>query len=218
MKHYLTFESLARQNTGMSILDSGGKTGRQWQRPLPKEKLEIEVTEKSIYGTISLCSFLNSRLSIDRKLSKWIQNLDGLDLSDEKLIANITEKINTPFKSRGYTYNFDTDLSQNFIYMIFSWKDDYMYDNNAIVCIRTHNGADARGGFSTIILARLKESISSLFENNITWFVEASNTSYSTSELNDSIIKVYGKRKNYIIAKLIIGGKEKKTLIYPNDI
>ena len=51
----------------------------------------------------------------------------------------------------GYTYNNENDLSQDFVW------DSLLVDGEQYVFIQTHNGCDARGGFSTPVVAAVND-------------------------------------------------------------
>lgn len=51
-------------------------------------------------------------------------------------------------KDGGYTYNSENDFDQDFVYQIIELTDNSGYSEDVII-IRSHNGCDARGGFSS---------------------------------------------------------------------
>lgn len=59
----------------------------------------------------------------------------------------------------GYTYNHDNDFSQDFVYQLIapeSGSRNDLYDTELCI-IQTHNGCDARGGFSSPRVATVKD-------------------------------------------------------------
>lgn len=167
-KFIYTFKELSRQNTGCHPMDSGGATGRHWQRKLPPEGAYIESAkmfkykdgreEPEVYAYIPQHVFLESLIDVDKKLTRAIQSRDrkeGLGIFDVEDFMK--SHANFKFANVGYTYNYENDLSQNFQYVVLSEREDWYYDDSAIVVIQSHNGADARGGFSTYIVGRFKD-------------------------------------------------------------
>lgn len=158
------------ENTGRHFLDSGGAYGRHWERNqthtiedfikspkivmTPKmygERLELDVT-KSLFH--HLCDNLEYDEYLDRlwitfdslhKDTYW----DGQDGTMNMFYQLIRRKRGRNRKWNywqfegehysGYTYNDENILSQDFVYYVMG---EYVF-------IQSHNGCDARGGFST---------------------------------------------------------------------
>lgn len=176
-----TFAKLTRQPTGMHMLDSGGDNGRQWQRKLPSDSITLD--EAKMYGdraeimaSIPLHTFLDNILTIDVKLTKLLRKLES---EDEKVytIFGASEAMQLELdmvqESLDYTYNWSTDLSQDFQFAILrpkTGRQDY-YNEGTIVLIQTHNGCDARGGFSDTVVCRTNQhnEITDLFRTEIGW-------------------------------------------------
>lgn len=144
MENPITFKQLVRQPTGRSLLDSGDYYGRHWQSPLSQDGLTISKYERDngtidISASIALHSFLDAILEIDQDLTEKVMPLDKTEM-----VAFIEKEHDTNLRMSGYTYN-DADycdLDQNFVYFIFE---------DETVIISTHNGCDARGGFSDYV-------------------------------------------------------------------
>ena len=162
-----TFAKLARQNTGSHMCDSGGENGRQWQRPLAKkdqwlgfyERIDRETGECTyeISATINTVAFLDAHLEIDQDLTKLFKKMDY----DVEAFAKL---MNRKEQDRQNTYNGESDLNQVFQYTVLSNKIEWYYDENALVLLETHNGADVRGGYSDYVVCRAVNELTNLFD------------------------------------------------------
>lgn len=152
------------ENTGKHFLDSGGDTGRMWQRNQGKN---FE-SEPEVYGeysdnildyvTISTYHYLSEVLVLDafaikvnnmlkRKRSKgidahWIRECD-------EILENWNEQISWS-GDQFNTYNYNTNLSQVLQGHVF------VYDNDPYVLLQIHGGADVRGGYTDTQCFKLK--------------------------------------------------------------
>ena len=148
------------ENTGINMLDSGGKDGRRWQinqkRTLKDFQNDKHISYEDDYPTKSLfhhltesCEYLPTE---NKKLIDWI-NEDKYHYIDnpngrENSWNDVEDFMQTFIYPNSminciYTYNEETVLSQN---IQFLYADD-IYDND-IIALSIHNGADARGGFT----------------------------------------------------------------------
>jgi hypothetical protein len=111
------------ESTGTHFLDSGGATGRHWQRNQIKTIQDFKNQELVIYDptfdeiTLNIFPFLNEHLEYEEEQ---------------------TENIGV-FNS----YNCDSCLSQ---VIQFVYAGDFYEDN--IIALSIHNGADVRGGYT----------------------------------------------------------------------
>ena len=154
------------ENTGTHFLDSGGAGGRMWQqnaRRPPKDR-PAEWCVWEVYGGRLSCDYVKNTLDVlcdwltdgpaaTRARRSWGQFMrqesireDDKDYSTrswEELLEAWCKLTDVVPGNQAYTYNEDNCLSQDFVYVTATDKfgDD-------IVILRTHNGADARGGFS----------------------------------------------------------------------
>lgn len=148
------------ENTGIHMLDSGGKDGRAWQRNQKRSlkdfqndkyiSYEDDYPEKSLYHHLTeSCEYLPD---VNKRLTDWINedkyhymdNSEGRDNSWHD-VEDFMQKFIYPESKINciYTYNEETVLSQD---IQFLYADDF-YDNN-IIALSIHNGADARGGLT----------------------------------------------------------------------
>lgn len=76
----------------------------------------------------------------------FLASLDTLTVYEEQVLDSITLHnliTSTEMEPQGYTYNEENCLDQDFIFKVFTFNGDQF------VFIQTHNGCDARGGFSS---------------------------------------------------------------------
>jgi len=174
-----TQERILRQlceNTGTDILDSGGSNGRMWQRNAGRDLFaEPDATYDDRWSgdgyldvTISTAHYLDARLDVTRMseaLTRTFRNYVDADWQDGRRYGDLSQRYtnsigtleewidgddridpHSEFSGSGNTYNEENILSQNF-----QWK---MLEHDGIeyVAISTHNGADARGGYSDIVI------------------------------------------------------------------
>lgn len=155
-KDYTETESvlhdLLTENTGAHILDSGGAYGRAWE----KNRKIVDFRSQKIhqhedYITKSLFNFLNEHLTYDSKLDKKFHEFANNKTNKDKPWSECIELFKEKYNEKdgyisgigGYTYNEETALNQDFVYEVLQIDGEYYY------IIQTHNGCDARGGFST---------------------------------------------------------------------
>jgi hypothetical protein len=153
------------ENTGRHILDSGMLYGYNYDRAQGANEQPEGWFD---YGTptINLYHHLvkNVRFNEDvqTEFDAFVAEIDSdNDMSWEDLLHKFTRNKHWEVKSHGYTYNFDNLLSQNFV-----WFDIETDDGDDMVIIRTHNGCDARGGFSSPKWFNFTESYSE--DSNLT--------------------------------------------------
>jgi hypothetical protein len=182
MRKKMTFAELSRQNTGIAMMDSGGATGRHWQRPLPQndpyfelnkfERQNGEVTyEVSTY--IPLHTFLEAHLEIDHAMTAKLRKLEakaGESFSVMSAAEALAENLGWKVAQDGdNSYNYDNDLTQDFQYSVITTQDAglewyYADTENSIILIETHNGADVRGGYSDVVACRSTGTEAGLFD------------------------------------------------------
>ena len=164
------------ENTGTDFLDSGGSNGRMWQRNAGRN---LFAEPDAIYSdrfsgdgyldvTVSTAHFLDARLEVTRMseaLTRTFRNYVDADWQDGRRYGDHSQRYtnsigtleewidsddriddHSEFDGSGNTYNEDTLLSQGF-----QWKM-LEHDDIEYVAISTHNGADARGGYSDIVI------------------------------------------------------------------
>lgn len=141
--------NMLTENTGAHILDSGGIYGRHWQRnrliqdfrDLPHIRYN-----NGEYFIKSLFHVLNDHLEFDPKMQNKLNRFGNREKykkeSWDNVLDDFLESLDAKNIVSGYTYNEETVIDQDFIYYTFDLCDE------SYIIIRTHNGSDARGGFS----------------------------------------------------------------------
>lgn len=165
---------MMRENTGASILDSGGAYGRAWQRNLKADfskrdrcTLQGDVytdakgrTSLSLDVTIDLFSYLANRLDYDRALTRQYRKFaaerkDTGHLEDMgDFPAWIAEKrgVDGEVEYTGNSYNEDNFLSGTVQYTCFE------LDGEHYVLLQIHGGCDVRGGYTAPQVFQLDQS------------------------------------------------------------
>jgi len=153
--------SMLTENTGTHFLDSGGTSGRMWQRNANKclqdfenesaETYQYSADSNEIFRTVSVYHFLTNDLEINDICFEF-NNLNtnpedwegGTDVYGVSLAAwDYLTEFNEVEVSRSWnTYNGDSDLSQILQGANLTINDEHY------VLIQIHGGADARGGYT----------------------------------------------------------------------
>lgn len=167
-------EKYLRENTGRMLADSGDYYGRQYDRPMPSFPIRFTAWKPSDHGldglaecypSMSLAHFLIENCAALPELQKlfdqhtesseeaWSDDIESFFENFSVLDADSGEQTHYAFVGeRGwYTYNFKNDLDQNFQFWLLVPEDeleDYQYSERGILVLRSHNGCDARDGFS----------------------------------------------------------------------
>lgn len=155
----ITWAAVCRENTGTHPMDSGGDNGRHWQRKLPRTAVRLELTKHGVLAYISLSYFLDLHFEIDQELTAWLR---GEDASNYREYADaLADRLDMTVQGSDYTYNHENDLDQNFQWSVVAPAgEDWVYGGDStLFIIETHNGADARGGFSSPVVCRLKSDV-----------------------------------------------------------
>lgn len=139
------------ENTGIHGMDSGGAFGRHWQRNQGMTKADWEALPSGFMmdgecPVIRTYHFLNDRLVITETSEKLNRAYRAIYDADPDVMNTQHVEVLEVMGWEGnswYSYNGDNLLSQDFI-----WTD-FQVGTELFTVISTHNGADARGGFST---------------------------------------------------------------------
>jgi hypothetical protein len=151
-KHSQTEEIIASmmvENTGASILDSGGTYGRHWQE---NQGLDVDywtnsprVTVEDRWGDVTLSTFhhlveqLDYASQMDAMYQAFSKDNQNSHLED---IEEFIESIGAIKRFSDNSYNRESNLSQVIQYTVFSTS------NNLYVALQVHGGADVRGGYT----------------------------------------------------------------------
>jgi hypothetical protein len=171
--------SMLRENTGASVLDSGGAYGRSWQRNLakpfweePATALEVHVYDghASFEVTHNVFHWLAERLTYDRGMTKRLRKLgEREDLYGMRLAERFPEWLAERDHEIGgiygegspvtvNTYNGEDLLSQTLQYVFFRC------DGEDYVALQIHGGADVRGGYTDPVIFMVNDELA-IFDN-----------------------------------------------------
>lgn len=157
-------EAILKENTGMSILDSGGAYGRNYERNqkrnFTKENAcQVDIStwqdnegkdQHELNISFNLYHYLNAYLDYDDMSSKLEDDFNKFaDLSEneDKAWLTIMEEFADKYTNFGTTntYNFDNILSQVIQYTAFSLTND---EYDIYILLQIHGGCDVRGGYT----------------------------------------------------------------------
>jgi hypothetical protein len=149
-----TIYKMLTESTGTHFLDSGGDSGRNWQRNQKKKLSDFKKEDAVTYEgdgayTISLFHYLTRSLELDpiskefnRKFvpaKDWeAEDSYGLSKAGEDYLKEFGFKFERTFNS----YNGDSNLSQ---VIQGSW---YEFGDRHYLLLQIHQGADVRGGYT----------------------------------------------------------------------
>jgi hypothetical protein len=161
---------MLKENTGTHFLDSGGDSGRAWQRnqekDFEKEKEAWWNWPGELSATKSVFHWLSSILEYDEEADEEFQEWAGDDLREdlswhelreawlEEMSARDAKGIygdGDPFTTN--SYNSEEAISQT---ILFGY---YEIGGQAYVLLQIHGGADVRGGYTRPRLFQLIEEI-----------------------------------------------------------
>ena len=147
------------ENTGKHMLDSGGDSGRMWQRNQQKTledfKNEPYCKIDSKYGdsSISLFHYMNQYLDFDEELTKHFEEF-ATQLPDEPWLSVIEEWLDAlGIECEGEFYS---DARWNFNTYNFDlwWVNQTLQgsffgmNGKEFLIVQVHGGADVRGGYT----------------------------------------------------------------------
>jgi hypothetical protein len=158
--------TMMRDNTGASILDSGGAYGRAWQRALKedfgkRERATVEgrvsryngKTELCLDVSIDLFSYLAEKLTYDRAMTRQFEKFSKLPENENDhwlgLMRAFPEWIADKRDARlgehsgvENSYNHDCYLSGTIQFAFFE------LNHEAYCLLQIHGGCDVRGGYT----------------------------------------------------------------------
>lgn len=154
------------ENTGRSLLDSGGAYGRNWERNQGMTVADFEARPKATWVrnewiTLDTWHYLNDRLEytkgaevLTRLMHVWelqdYDNRNSYSLDDQ---AAFLEHLGATVNNGCNTYNFDTLLSQTIQGM------DFELAGTNYVLLQIHGGCDVRGGYTLPVIFELNQWI-----------------------------------------------------------
>jgi hypothetical protein len=147
-------KGMLTENTGTHFLDSGGASGRHWQRNQDRDfgaEPEVTYPYEGLLPRLNVFHWLSERLTFDSVKTAALrafgerESLYGLQLA-EAYVAECHKNAGgvygdgKPFTVN--TYNHECALSQTLQFVFFT------VDDEAFVALQIHNGADVRGGYT----------------------------------------------------------------------
>jgi hypothetical protein len=171
--NFTRFAQACRYNSGKALCDSGGESGRHWQRPaISKDSPGVEVgvdrftnrdgkavTEVSV--VIEAAHFLDANFEIltdlQDRFDAWVE--EQPDHEDWFSLGQrfAEEVLGLYSQARDNVYNGENDLSQVYVWEVFTPEEkhrDWLFADNAVVVIHVHTGCDVRGGYSYPLFCR----------------------------------------------------------------
>lgn len=142
-------QHMLMENTGINICDSGGESNRHWQKNAngeftnkPSAYIEYDTVNLSLYHYL-LDRLEYSPFQMAQFRMMFPGETTGLNKMREFVEAWRCESTGEPIN----TYNFETLLDQNIQFIEYT-IDDGWGGVDTYVILQTHNGADARVGYS----------------------------------------------------------------------
>ncbi len=181
---------MLRENTGASILDSGGAYGRSWQRNLvkpfweePRTTLEFRQYDGKVEigVTHNVFHWLSDKLTYNRSMTKALrklgerEGLSGMRLAERfpEWLAEKGAEVGGIYGEGGpqvvNTYNGEDCLSQTLQYVYFTLCDGQYgrrrsYVEGEHVVLQIHGGADVRGGYTEPVVFDVDDELA-IFDN-----------------------------------------------------
>ena len=151
------------ENTGRHILDSGGDSGRAWQRnqalTLDDFRNEARTTFDVKWGdvTVSLFHHLVDRLKYEERenayFHEWAKDKDDYWL---QLVEDYAEERGWEIVFSENSYNREANLSQVIQYTVY---------DSGLVALQVHGGCDVRGGYTAPRIFSIDEEYSLVMED-----------------------------------------------------
>ena len=185
--------SMLTENTGTHFLDSGGDSGRMWQRNANKclqdfedeqpENYQYDPKYNEIYRTVSVYHYLTNNLEIDNVCFRfneintepkdWDADTNtevsiygvSVDAWNDLIMCHLSKEIKV---TRSWnTYNGDSDLSQILQGANLTINDEHY------VLIQIHGGADARGGYTDAKLFKCGDHMDGMINEYLREFLDS---------------------------------------------
>jgi hypothetical protein len=160
-----------RENTGSHFLDSGGASGRHWQQPAPARARCVSTDLPDLTEVDCLCG---PSINLTAWLAECITEAEDFGASFHEWAAEREgswfELVSAWMEGQGYTqaagdntYNSQNDFSQDFVYEVWQRPEsgsEWLYDDDAIVVMFIHTGADIRGGYGRPLFSHASDNTS----------------------------------------------------------
>ena len=137
------------ENTGRHILDSGGDSGRAWQRNQVKtledfrDEARVHFDARYYDATLSTFHHLTEKLTYSeewtQELNDYMANTDSYWL---EMMESFPQSMGWKLVFTDNSYNHESILSQVIQYCVYYTGEEYL------VALQIHGGADVRGGYT----------------------------------------------------------------------
>lgn len=143
------------ENTGRSILDSGGAYGRNWERNQGREVesflAEPEASQDWDYVSLSVFHWLRNRLEFDPQMDRRLELWTALRSNDDPWLVE-AETFAAAWEGHEHlrvynSYNEENCLSQD-IQWVEIGERGMRGSGDQWVLLQIHGGCDARGGYT----------------------------------------------------------------------
>lgn len=154
------------ENTGRHILDSGGDSGRAWQRNQVKtledfrNEARVHFDARYYDATLSTFHHLTEKLTYSEE---WTQELNDYMANTDSYWLEMMESFP---QSMGWkrvftdnSYNHESILSQVIQYCVYYTGEEYL------VALQIHGGADVRGGYTRPRIFSMDEEYALVMED-----------------------------------------------------
>ena len=139
---------MLREDVAHSPFDSGGIYGYQHDRPIKHATIYPSTyNRRTEWHALNTAHWLTANLTYDAASNRTLAALErGMHEAPwEDVITEWCALTGWIVRGSGNTYNDDTSLDRDFQYWILEREPD---GEDMRVIIRSHNGCDARGGYS----------------------------------------------------------------------
>jgi hypothetical protein len=164
----IVISKMLKENTGAHFLDSGGAYGRHHEKNQTREfdnepSVILRIDQYGIEYTRNIYHFLIETLTYEKELNNSLYAFEK-EINQGKhpeldKYSNWYDITQAWLKHKGYTggirdniYNYENNLSQVFIYELFSTEnlkhDPDIYDCEFTI-LQIHGGCDVRGGYTS---------------------------------------------------------------------
>lgn len=211
--------SMLKENTGVHMCDSGGESGRMWQRNSnkclqdfeeePEELYQYDAKYNEIYRTVSIFHYLTNDLKVDdicfrfNEINTNPKDWDADTNTDVSIYGvsvdawqYLTELNDVKVWRSWNTYNGDSDLSQ------ILQGANLTINDEEYVLIQIHGGADARGGYTDAKLFKCGDYLDGIIHEYLREYSDNYET-LEDLEYIDSIVDYRDESKVYKGEELI---------------
>jgi hypothetical protein len=172
--NFTRFAEACRYNSGKALCDSGDAYGRHWQQPAiepDRPAVALDVSRFAYKGedrtevsaTIETAHFLDANFDVladvQDRFDAWVEEQPDGESWFELGQRFADEELGLHTQARDNVYNGENDLSQVFIWEVFTPEEkpsDWLYADDAVAVIHVHTGCDVRGGYSYPLFCRSK--------------------------------------------------------------